>query len=89
MHSKQKEVRNNVQISNVSNFQMTHETEFTTADIVILKVVKKKKDNKFFLQMRHFFYVGKTSNLAIGSGLTSEFAVCRRELQGLILKIYT
>ena len=88
MHSKQK-VRNNVQISNVSNFRMTHETEFTTADIVILKVVKKKKDNKFFLQMRHFFYVGKTSNLAIGSGLTSEFAVCRRELQGLILKIYT
>ena len=47
MRSKQKEVRNNVQISNVSNFQMTHETEFATADIVILKVVKKKKD-KFF-----------------------------------------
>ena len=70
MHSKQKEVRNNVQISNVSNFQMTHETEFTTADIVILKVVKKRK-------------------ITSGSGLTSEFAVCRRELQGLILKIYT
>ena len=26
--------------------QMTHETEFTTADFVILKVVKKKKNEK-------------------------------------------
>ena len=26
--------------------QMTHETEFTTADFVILKVVKKKKKKK-------------------------------------------
>ena len=40
--------------------QMTHETEFTTADFVILKVVKKKKrkinfkKEKFFLPQQNF-----------------------------------
>ena len=29
---------------------MTHKTEFTTADFVILKVVEKMINNKFFLK---------------------------------------
>ena len=49
---------------------MKLETEFTTADFVILKTVKKMKNNKFFEEKRNFFGFGKilstqTSNLAI------------------------
>ena len=35
--------------------QMTHETEFTTADFVILKVVKKKKKRKINFKKEKFF----------------------------------
>ena len=35
--------------------QMTHETEFTTADFVILKVVKKKKKWKINFKKEKFF----------------------------------
>ena len=31
---------------------MTHKTEFTTADFVILKVAKKMKNNKLFLKKK-------------------------------------
>ena len=33
---------------------MTHDTEFTTADVIILNVVKKVK-NKFFEKRENFF----------------------------------
>ena len=49
---------------------MTHKTAFTITDFVILKVVKKEKNNKFFRKMIIFSCLCKilqmqTSNLAI------------------------
>ena len=34
---------------------MTHKTAFTTADFVILKIVKKMKNNNFFLKKEKSF----------------------------------
>ena len=63
--------------------EMTHEPEFTTADLVILKVVKKRKIS--LLEKRIFFCFGKilltqTSNLTICLGIYVDNG--RRELQG-------
>ena len=35
---------------------MTQETEFTTADFVILKIVMKMKNNKFFVKKEKIFF---------------------------------
>ena len=36
---------------------MTHETEFATADFVILKVVKKMKSKLFFFKKKRNFFL--------------------------------
>ena len=60
---------------------MTHKTEITTEDFIILEVVKMK-NIKYFLKKRIFADANKEfSNLS--RHLTLTFTGCWRELEGL------